>query len=151
VIDLGAIQQTHFGKGAPILVLAKGLEHDFFPIDQGWRSLLGLLAIGVTFLRAVDAAEADTLSPGVVRDFDGVAVALFNLLVKEVKESRRPIEQSRYDFAVIVVVGFSDYGLRFSTSFLDWVKLASTVRAWGGTRMRRGTAALLEGEYEWTD
>lgn len=54
-----------------------------------------------------------------VRDFDGVAVALFNLLVKEVKESRRPIEQSRYDFAVIVVVGFSDYGLRFSTSFLD--------------------------------
>jgi len=44
------------------------------PIDQRSHGLLGLIAEGLTFLRTVDAAEADTLRAGVVQDFDGVAV-----------------------------------------------------------------------------
>jgi hypothetical protein len=36
--------------------------------------LLRSLAIGLDFLRAVDAAEADTFSVGVVEDFAGIAV-----------------------------------------------------------------------------
>ena len=33
VIDVGAIQQEHVCKGAPVLVLAVGLEDDIFPED----------------------------------------------------------------------------------------------------------------------
>jgi hypothetical protein len=46
----------------------------FFPEDQVSRGLLGLLAIGLALLRAVDAVEADTFSTVIVQDFDGVAV-----------------------------------------------------------------------------
>jgi len=34
--------------------------------------MLGVVAEGLAFLRAVDAAEADTLRVGVVQNFDGV-------------------------------------------------------------------------------
>ena len=33
VIDVGTIGQEHIGKGAPVLVLPVGLEHDFFAKD----------------------------------------------------------------------------------------------------------------------
>ena len=33
VIDVGAIEQKHIGKGAPVLVLAVGLERDISPED----------------------------------------------------------------------------------------------------------------------
>ena len=33
VIDVGAIQQEHISKGAPVLILAVGLEDDIFPKD----------------------------------------------------------------------------------------------------------------------
>ena len=36
--------------------------------------MLGLLAVGLAFLRAVDTAEADTFRVLDVQDFDGVAV-----------------------------------------------------------------------------
>ena len=36
--------------------------------------MLGIVAEGLAFLRAVDAAEADTLRVGVVQGFDGVAI-----------------------------------------------------------------------------
>ena len=36
--------------------------------------MLGLLAVGLAFLRAVDPAEADTFRVLVVEHFDGVAV-----------------------------------------------------------------------------
>ena len=35
---------------------------------------MALLAVGLAFLRAVDAAEADAFRVVVVQDFDGVAV-----------------------------------------------------------------------------
>ena len=47
---------------------------DFFPKHKLRRSLLGPRAVGLAFLGAVDAAEADTLRALVVQDFDGVAV-----------------------------------------------------------------------------
>jgi hypothetical protein len=33
MIDVGAIEQEHVSKGAPVLVLAVGLEDDIFPED----------------------------------------------------------------------------------------------------------------------
>ena len=36
--------------------------------------MLGVVAVGLAFLRAVDAAEADTFRVVVVQDFEGVAV-----------------------------------------------------------------------------
>jgi hypothetical protein len=36
--------------------------------------VLGACAVGLAFLRAVDATEADTFGALVVQDFDGVAV-----------------------------------------------------------------------------
>jgi hypothetical protein len=36
--------------------------------------LLGSLAVGLAFLRAIDPAEADTFSVVVVQDFEGVTV-----------------------------------------------------------------------------
>ncbi len=47
------------------------------PFPLRWISRLRLLragAEGLAFLRAVDAAEADTLRVGVVQNFDGVVV-----------------------------------------------------------------------------
>jgi len=52
VIDVSAIGQEDIGKGAPVLVLAIGLEHDFFPKDQRWYSLLRSLAVGLVFSTA---------------------------------------------------------------------------------------------------
>ena len=34
VVDVGAIHREHISKGAPILVLAVGIERDIFPEDQ---------------------------------------------------------------------------------------------------------------------
>jgi hypothetical protein len=51
-----------------------GQERDFFPKDRLRDSLLGPLAVGLAFLRAVDAAEADTFSAVRVQDFNSVAV-----------------------------------------------------------------------------
>jgi hypothetical protein len=38
------------------------------------HGLLRLFPIGLAFLRAIDAADANTLRMGVVQDFDGIAV-----------------------------------------------------------------------------
>jgi hypothetical protein len=74
VIDVGSIGQTHLGKDAPRPIAAVRLEEDFFPKHHRGRRLLGLMAVRLTFLRAVDAAEPDTFRLGVVQDFDGVAI-----------------------------------------------------------------------------
>jgi hypothetical protein len=47
------------------------------------------LAVGLTFLRAVDATEADTLRVGVVQNLDGVAVEDGNDGAGEVSGRRR--------------------------------------------------------------
>jgi hypothetical protein len=74
VIDVGAISEENVGKRPPVLVLAVRLECDFFPEGEGRGGMLGVVAVCLALLRAVDAAEADTLRAGVVEDFDGVAV-----------------------------------------------------------------------------
>src|SRR5262249_36590213 len=68
VIDVGAIPQNHIGECSPVLVLAVSLEDDIFPEGYRGRSLLRSRAEGLTFLRTVDAAEADTFSMVTVQD-----------------------------------------------------------------------------------
>jgi hypothetical protein len=74
VIDVGPIEQTHIGKGAPVFVLAVGLKRDFLSKGELRGGLLGSRTVGLALLGAVDAAESDTFSAVVVQDLDGVAV-----------------------------------------------------------------------------
>ena len=74
LIDVHSIQQEHVSKGARVLVLAVGLDGDLFPKGEGRGSVLGVVAVGLALLRAVDAAQTDTFMVLVVQDFDGVAV-----------------------------------------------------------------------------
>ena len=74
VIDVGPIGQTHIGKGVSRPVAAVRLEEDFFPKHHRGCRLLGLMAVLLTFLWAVNAAETDTFGVSVVEDFDGIAV-----------------------------------------------------------------------------
>jgi hypothetical protein len=46
--------------------------------------MLGVVAVGLAFLRAVDAVEADAFRAAVVQDFEGVAVENGKDLAKEV-------------------------------------------------------------------
>ena len=50
------------------------LDGDFLPEGEVRGSVLGLLAEGLAFLRAVNPAEADAFRMLIVQDFDGVAV-----------------------------------------------------------------------------
>lgn len=59
--------------GAVILVHAVGLEGDVHPVDQRCHGLLRSLVVGLAFLGAVDAVEADSLRVLVTEDFDPVA------------------------------------------------------------------------------
>jgi hypothetical protein len=74
LIDVGPIGQDHVSKGAPVLVLAKGLKRDFPPKGEVRGRVLGSLAVGLTLLWAVNAAETDTFRTLVVQNFEGVAV-----------------------------------------------------------------------------
>jgi len=66
--------QDHLANSAPVLVLAACLKFDFFPKGEIRGGLLRSRAVGLAFLRAVDAVEADALRVVIVQDFDGVAV-----------------------------------------------------------------------------
>lgn len=59
------------GNRALVLVVAVRLDRDFFSQGEVRR---GVLAIGLAFLGAVDAAESDAFSMVVVQYLDGVAV-----------------------------------------------------------------------------
>jgi hypothetical protein len=74
LIQFHPIGQEHIGKGAFVLVVAVRLDGNVFPESEGRGGLLGALAERLAFLRAVDAAEADTFRVLVVQDFEGVAV-----------------------------------------------------------------------------
>jgi len=67
VIDVGPIGQQHIGEGASSLVAAVRLEDDFFSKHHRGRRLLGLMAVRLALLRAVDAAEANTFGVLVVQ------------------------------------------------------------------------------------
>jgi hypothetical protein len=54
--------------------MAVRLERDLFSEDQRGGSVLGSLPIGLAFLRAIDAAEADAFRLAVVQNVEGVAV-----------------------------------------------------------------------------
>jgi hypothetical protein len=73
VDDVSAIGQEHIGNGALLLVEAVCLEGDRLAIDEYRGGLFNQLAVGQAFLRAGDAAEADTFGVLVAQDFEGVA------------------------------------------------------------------------------
>jgi hypothetical protein len=59
MIDVSSFPQNHIGEGASVLVEAVRLEDDFFSKDQRGRRLLGLMAVRLALLGAIDPAEAD--------------------------------------------------------------------------------------------
>ena len=71
MIDVAAVGQKYIGKGAPVLVEAVSLEGNLFSEDKLRRRLFRSLAVGLSLLRAVDAAETDTFRMLVVQDFEG--------------------------------------------------------------------------------
>jgi hypothetical protein len=74
MIDVGPIGQTHIGKDASRPIAAVRLEEDFFPQHQRDRRLLGLMAIRLTLLRAVDPTQTDAFGGLLVQDFKNIAV-----------------------------------------------------------------------------
>jgi hypothetical protein len=68
VVDVGAIGQKHITKSAPELVLASGLDDDFFPKGKVRSRLLGSRAVSLAFLWAINAAQADAFSAVAVQD-----------------------------------------------------------------------------------
>ena len=74
VIDVSAIGQGHVSKGELVVVEAAGLDHDFLLEAEVRGGVLGALAVGMAFLRAVDAAEVDALGVPVVKNFESIAV-----------------------------------------------------------------------------
>ena len=74
MIDVGPIRQKHVGNGAFVLVVAVRLDGDFFAKGEGRGGVLGALAVGLTFLGAVDAPETDTFGVLVVQDFDAATM-----------------------------------------------------------------------------
>jgi hypothetical protein len=66
VIDVGAIPQEHISKGAPVLVLAVGLEDDIFSEGNVKRRafalhLLGESMQGVTHIAAVTTTRGQIM------------------------------------------------------------------------------------------
>jgi hypothetical protein len=74
VIDVGAIGEKHISNGATVLILPECLKLDFLPEGEGRGGVLGVVAVGLALLRAVDAAEADVFRKLVVQNFERVAV-----------------------------------------------------------------------------
>jgi hypothetical protein len=74
LIQVDPTQQDHIPKGAPVLVVAVGLDGHVLPKGKDRGGVLGFLAVGLAFLRAVDPAEANAFRVLVVQDFDRVAV-----------------------------------------------------------------------------
>ncbi|HEX4967867.1 MAG TPA: hypothetical protein VFV44_05060, partial [Nitrospiraceae bacterium] len=74
VIDVGPIGQTHLGKDVSRPIAAVRLEKDFLPKHHCGRRLLGLMAVRLTLLRAVDATQTDTFRVLLVQDVKSIAV-----------------------------------------------------------------------------
>ncbi len=76
MIDVGVIRQDHIGKRPPILVEAVGPDCHVFPEQKFRRRLLGLLAVDLTLLPAINPPQSNLFSVASVQDFDRVAVEL---------------------------------------------------------------------------
>ena len=74
LIEAHPIRQEHITKGALVLVVTVSLDGDVLPKDEVRGGVLGIVAKGLAFLRAVDAVESDALRALVVQDFESVAV-----------------------------------------------------------------------------
>ena len=63
-----SIGQKHSPKGASVLVVAMCLDGDCLPEGEVRGGVLGVVAVGLALLRAVDAAQADAFSAVAVQD-----------------------------------------------------------------------------------
>jgi hypothetical protein len=61
LIQVHPIGQDHVPKGAFVLIVAVGLDRDFFPEGEVSDGVFGIVSKGLALLRAVDAAEANCL------------------------------------------------------------------------------------------
>ena len=74
VVDVSPIGQTYIGKDVPRPIAAVRLEEDSFPKHHFDRRLLGLMAVLLTLLRAVNATQADAFGVLLVQDVKSIAV-----------------------------------------------------------------------------
>jgi len=71
---MSTIGQTHVGKDASRPIAAVRLEEDFLPKHHCGRRLLGLMAVRLTLLRAVDTTQTDAFGVLLVQDVKNIAV-----------------------------------------------------------------------------
>ena len=74
LIEAHPIRQEQIAKGALVLVVTVSLDGDILPKDEVRGGVLGIVAKGLAFLRAVDATETDAFRALVVQNFESVAV-----------------------------------------------------------------------------
>ena len=74
LIEAHPIRLEHIAKGALVLVVTVSLDGDVLPKDEVRGGVLGIVAKGLAFFRAVDATETDAFRALVVQDFESVAV-----------------------------------------------------------------------------
>ena len=74
LIQAHPIRQEHIVKGALVLIVTVSLDGDVLPKDEVRGGVLGIVAKGLAFFRAVDATETDAFRALVVQDFQSVAV-----------------------------------------------------------------------------
>jgi hypothetical protein len=60
LVEIHATGQDHIPNGALVLFVTIGVDGDFLPEGKGRGGVLGVVAVGLPLLRAVDSAEADT-------------------------------------------------------------------------------------------
>ena len=68
------IGQDQVSNGVPVFVVTVGLDGDVLPEAEVSDGVLGIVAVGLALLRAVDPAEADVFGLLVVQNLDRVAV-----------------------------------------------------------------------------
>ena len=84
MIDVGAVSQDHIRKRTSVLVVAVCLKSDCLPEGECRRGLFGSLDVGLAFLRAVDAVQADAFRVVIVQEFEIIAVDQADGLAVEV-------------------------------------------------------------------
>ena len=74
LIEIHPIRQDHVSKDALVLVVAVRLDRDLFLEDEVRGNLLRLLAEGLAFLWAIDAAQANPFNLSIVKHVNRIAI-----------------------------------------------------------------------------
>jgi hypothetical protein len=101
LIEIHPIGQDHVSKGARVLVVVVGLDGHVLPEGEFRGGGLGVVAVGLAFLRAVDAAEADAFNMVTVQYIDGVAINYSDYSSGEVGRSCIPPCEQGYTLVLL--------------------------------------------------